>query len=536
MGYIIKYSEIASLFGYLKFRSKFVLNKLGNIEKIMNEIVSSEDYQGDYAKKIKDYFNDIQLPVIKAISNFYELLPYYVLLLLEEYMTIEPLSEVVLYEDFLMELTGELQKAIDYIEDMAANINNKINEISDFMDIDNMTVEHLINNGFAGLISDIDTLNQKIYDTEEIFYNSELYKLKELCDGIVTVIDKMSMTGHIDILKEDYYALFPMDDIKELETKTTVVNNIRDKTEYLEYLHRRCNAQDSYEIKKCYTPVEILKTFKQLNKQSGKIMFEIAEFLIRITEFCGEKYLYEYTNDGMIDWLKAYIPRYISEDTLIYVMSLISVPLDYNTIQQHLVHNRERWLEYLKEKEDILFEEGYIEKQEILTDMYYGFCKESLSANYNSCEIIALYNALYAVNGGVADPKYDFPELIAQIEGRGACLKGYFGTSPIVLEEYIKDEGYDYKTLQGDDARDEKKLYELQTEYDTYIVTAYNDKIDITEAIHTMCITEIIVDGEKKYILRNASDDTKAQDSIYDCMEVYNEGKSKTICIIGIRN
>lgn len=534
MGYIIKYSEITTLFGYLKFSSKFVLNKLGNIEIIMNEIVSSEDYQGDYAKKIKDYFNDIQLPVIKAISNFYELLPYYVLLLLEEYMTIEPFSEAVLYEDFLMELTGELQTAIGYIEDMAANINNKINEISDFMDIDNMTVEHLINNGFAGVISDIDTLNQKIYDTEEIFYNSELYKLKELCDRIVTVIDKMSMTGHIDISKEDYYALFPMDDIKELETKTIVVNNIRDKTEYLEYLHRRCNAQDSYEIKKCYTLVEILKTLKKLNKQSGKIMFEIAEFLTLITEFCGEKYLYEYTDEGMIDWLKAYIPRYISEDTLIYVMSLISVPLDYNTIQQHLVHNREQWLKYLKDGDILL--DGYIEKQEILTNMYYGFYKESLSADYNSCEIIALYNALYAVNGGVADPKYDFPELIAQIEGRGACLKGYFGTSPIILEEYIKDEGYDYKTLQGDDARDEKKLYELQTEYDTYIVTVYNDKTDITGAIHTMCITESIVDGKKKYILRNDNEDTAAQASIYDCMEVYNEGKSKTICIIGIRN
>lgn len=45
------------------------------------------------------------------------------------------------------------------------------------------------------------------------------------------------------------------------------------------------------------------------------------------------------------------------------------------------------------------------------------------------------------------------------------------------------------------------------------------------------------VDGETKYIIRNDNnDDTKPQDSIYDCLEIYKDGNSKNICIIGVSN
>lgn len=537
MSYIIKYEDIALLYDLLKIRSVSVNSKLINIENIMVDIISSNKYQGEYASKLKDYFNSIQLPVIRALSDFYSAYPQYVLLLVGEYMTVETSAEAVLNEDFIAELSTELQNAIEYVTDMAFNINTEINNIKDISeDIYNITSEPFINNGFGAIKENIDTLNYGIYSVEESFYNSELCKLEELYDSIMKVISKMTKIGQVDILKDDYYALFPMSDIKELEEKITAID-IEERTEYLEYLYRLCKAQESYEIKDKYTLEGLLESIKYVKD----IAIELTEFSIQFAVFSNGENCGLFADVSTIEWLNSYIPNHISDDTLMYAMTLISSPLDAHTIQLHLQHNRELWMQYLKDGgkagKEVIFQDGFIDNQDALDEMYYGVDGGSLSASYNSCEIIALYNALYAVNGGVTDPKYDFPELIAQIEGRGACLNGIFGTSPIIIEDYIEDEGYDYKTLEGDDARDEEKLDDLQSEYDAYIVTVYNNEDKITKMIHTMCITKVVVDGEMKYILRNDfEDDTIPYDSIYDCLEAYNYGDSKTICIIGIND
>ena len=121
------------------------------------------------------------------------------------------------------------------------------------------------------------------------------------------------------------------------------------------------------------------------------------------------------------------------------------------------------------------------------------------------------------------------------MEGRGPCLNGMLGTSPVIIGEYLQDEGYDVKMLEGNDARDPSSLEELQDDYDTYIVTVYNNENDISSCVHFMCITTVEIEGETKYILRNDSmAGTLPKDSISDCLEVYSGGDSKTICIMGI--
>ncbi len=352
----------------------------------------------------------------------------------------------------------------------------------------------------------------------------------------------MPQSGNINILEDELDKLFPLDEIRDLRDLSNDIN-IDDKKEYIEYIKRLCDAEDDYDIKDKYTLEFVMNLINAgcLSKENVAISAELAEFYFWFCEFCGEKYIYGWTDTGMLDWLYSYVPNHISDETLIYVMTLMSTPLDKDTIDSHLQHNRELWLRYLKDggtNYSNIFEDGYIDGQKYLDEMYFGVDGGPISASYNSCEIIALYNALYSVNGGVTSPKYDFPELIAQIEGRGPCLNGQFGTSPIIIEEYLEDEGYDIKTLEGNDARDADKLNELQDDYDTYMVTLYNDGNDVSACVHTMCITTVKNDaGETKYMIWNDGDDcTIPKDSIYACLETYSDGDSKNICIIGVNN
>ena len=224
-------------------------------------------------------------------------------------------------------------------------------------------------------------------------------------------------------------------------------------------------------------------------------------------------------------------------------MTLLSSPLDDETIKNHLKINREVWLEYMsgqneekkkeKYKEKSFFVDGYIGAQKWLDDMYYGVNGGPIMAKENACEIIALYNALYSLNDGVEKSKYDFPELIAQMEGLGPCINGIWGTSPFIIMYYLQNEGYKVKLYEGKKAQKESNLQDLEREYDTYIVTVYNDKNDVGEMVHTMCITKTNIDGEIKYNLRNGSVD-EPKDSISECLDAYADGNSQTISIMGV--
>lgn len=177
--------------------------------------------------------------------------------------------------------------------------------------------------------------------------------------------------------------------------------------------------------------------------------------------------------------------------------------------------------------------DGYIDAQGWLDDMYYGVDGGPIMAKDNACEIIALYNALYSLNDGVKKSKYDFPELIAQIEATGPCINGIWGTSPFIIMCYLQDEGYKVKLYDGKKARKESNIQDLEREYDTYIVTVYNDKNDVGEMVHTMSITKTIIDGKIKYNLRNGGVD-EPKDSISECLNAYNDGNSQTISIMGV--
>lgn len=237
------------------------------------------------------------------------------------------------------------------------------------------------------------------------------------------------------------------------------------------------------------------------------------------------------------EWAYRYVPNHVDDQTLLLVLTLLSAhSLSPKVSQQHLESNTEAWEEYLKLHPD----DYYIEHQEDMRDkgdpqkpnnikdgLHYG----NHEAYYNSCEVIAVYNALLALHDG--NSPTGFPELLCTFEQGGICADGEFGTAPTALYVYFEKRGYEAKMLSGKQIKD-SKLNNMQKEYDTYILTAYNDGDDLGEMIHTVSITAEAIDGETKYQIHNASD-TAIYDSLAEAVGGFHGGNGEPISIIGVR-
>ena len=223
--------------------------------------------------------------------------------------------------------------------------------------------------------------------------------------------------------------------------------------------------------------------------------------------------------------IKDFIPKHISDYKLIKMLDKMARRgLSKSLVALHLSHNRSLTLERDKD--------GYICRQSSLAGYWYGKKKafyqlfsflrascfgKAITADFNSCEVIALYNTMVNLGKNIG-----FAELLAEFEHKGIVKKGYFGTSIWALKRYLDNAGIDNHIFYGDVSASEN--------YDSYIVTLYNDKDDISQMIHTMAILK----KEEVYHMYNAHGGKISGNSINDCIEKYGEGRSKvisTICI-----
>lgn len=261
----------------------------------------------------------------------------------------------------------------------------------------------------------------------------------------------------------------------------------------------------------------------------GMSVWQVFNLFLDLFQILGAG-LFEVGN-GLIDgydwkeWLYEYVPNHVNDASLLAVFTLLTLDnMSDFTILEHYVVNLVGWNEYMADHSA----DVYIEHQGAMKDfLYYG----KYTADYNACEVIAVYNALVAMNDGVSP--VDFPTLLATFEGNGIMLEGDFGTDPTSLYLYFDANGYDVDMLYGGSIKD-SKLDKMQGEYDTYILTAYNDGDNLGEQIHTISITAEEVDNETKYVIHNAGDDT-FYDSLADAVNSYNDGISEPISVIGIK-
>ena len=112
-------------------------------------------------------------------------------------------------------------------------------------------------------------------------------------------------------------------------------------------------------------------------------------------------------------------------------------------------------------------------------------------------------------------------------EKDGMVLQGLFGTSPKAIEGYFIKNGF--KTQSSS----KKVNYEnIAKESDVLILTIYNNIDDITDQVHTICITKKL---GKYYVHNNGSNSAYvAYNSITDVLSKINGGRAKDIFLIGI--
>ena len=184
------------------------------------------------------------------------------------------------------------------------------------------------------------------------------------------------------------------------------------------------------------------------------------------------------------EYAKGFIPRKVDNETVLKSYDLMSAmcPISSKTIESNAAWNAK---ELTATGSSYIPESGsYIENQAQWKNVKFG-CSSNSNMSYSGCEIIATYNALSALGENTsADTMVN---LISSYEKNGAALYGEFGVAPNAIERYMKNAGYKVQTT---DSRNAQKLAEIDKNSDVFITSVYNNQKDITDMVHTVCITK----------------------------------------------
>lgn len=164
---------------------------------------------------------------------------------------------------------------------------------------------------------------------------------------------------------------------------------------------------------------------------------------------------------------------------------------------------------------------GFLEKQNNYASIAYG--RSDMA--YAGCEIIAVYNALIKL-----DLTADLRELIEGFEQDGMVLSGRFGTAPYAIRDYLKARGLGVETVFDPDGYDG-----LARRSGVSILMLYNDRRNIFQKIHTVCITK----DKDGFTAHNMYGDGRTIGPYADITGLIgdvNEGHAKGIVMFGIHN
>lgn len=287
---------------------------------------------------------------------------------------------------------------------------------------------------------------------------------------------------------------------------------------------------------------DMWKELKLLAEILGLSAFETISYILDVAQILAaagiEGISGLFTGYDWEQWLYEYVPNHVNDSTLLAILTVLSSQgIDDATRAEHYAFNVEGWENYQAAHPG----DAYIEHQGIIRDsngkiIDYGMSQDIIygdrNGDYNACEVIATYNALLALNGG--ESPVSFPELLETFEESGIVLNGEFGTNPTALYLYLEASGYDANMLCGMSVTD-SALNNMQSEYSTYILTAYNDANNLGAMIHTISITceTDPTSGDSYYVIHNAGDSTH-YDSLADAVNGYNGGNGEPITVIGV--
>ena len=193
-------------------------------------------------------------------------------------------------------------------------------------------------------------------------------------------------------------------------------------------------------------------------------------------------------------YVQALIPQYVKNGTIILAYEFLrryTNKITYEIILQNATFNTTELSTNATYIQNNSTTGSFIENQGQWGSILFG---ESNMA-YSGCGIIATYNALVEL-GEYTSPSV-MVDLISTYEKDGAAVNGKVGVAPTAIYNYFNNQFFD---VNFTDTKNPETINKIGVDYDVIIVTVYNDEHDITEQMHTVCITRE-KDGE--YVLHN---------------------------------
>lgn len=223
-------------------------------------------------------------------------------------------------------------------------------------------------------------------------------------------------------------------------------------------------------------------------------------------------------------YVMQFIPKKIGNKVIVAFLQVCATfSIAKKLRKQHLETNESHYAKY----EQVFRKEKLIEHQSKLNQLVYG----KYFADYNSCEVIAVYNAMTDLMG--KNSCGTFPALLAHFEKRGIALFGAFGTSIWALKKYLENAGMQTELVffHKKNPQCNKELLErLQMQYDGFIFTSYNEKSSLRPGIHTMYVSK----EQGGYLRHNDYQKRQICENLQMAIEGYREGKALPISVIGI--
>lgn len=366
-------------------------------------------------------------------------------------------------------------------------------------------------------------LRQKEIDFQTLSYNLDTFKTNcRIADNNVKVAIE-SLSGNFRNtygIKENIFTNF-------FCYVGTEITNSNALTRFLKSQHNNMEFDVPDLIE------EIKDWYKQGKYLDNDLLWETRKAGDKIKDFIKGQYegaresIKEGINKG-IEEAKAFIPHHVSNDIALNFYDFISMPL-FAISQDKSNENYKKNTEYFKENSDKLLVKGkdgknYIEYQgkKLFSNLEFGLSDIHLAG----CGVLATYNALTSMNSSVSDNL--LPDLIRYYEKKGIAAKGFLGNNPNAIQQYFNENGYKTRLITTTNERDFNQLGE---DYDSIIVTIYNDRDDITEKAHTVAITKY----EGQYYSHNLDNKVRRSSSLYESLTYNKEkGNRKIISAIGI--
>ena len=200
------------------------------------------------------------------------------------------------------------------------------------------------------------------------------------------------------------------------------------------------------------------------------------------------------------------VPKFVSNEKMFGLMYLGSL---INTSEEKTENEIKEEIEFNAAKiaEDNLYTPAeYIENQRNWGEVKYG----ETDMAYSGCEIIATINALHSMGNDISIE--DAAKLISRFEKKGAIKSGEWGTSPAAFGDYLRNEKK--CIVKCTTSTNYDVIEKVVEDSDTIIVTLYNEKDTIGEAIHTINIEKATDEnGKEIYYNHNAYWNEKPDDT-----------------------